>query len=85
LSFARLDDGSPLQSGQTRLVYRIKERGVQVGSGSFFFQEGYGVIFNGARFVEMRADPQTGETLITHLLDARREPILPGQQLNKAD
>ncbi|MDL2284525.1 GDYXXLXY domain-containing protein [Oxalobacter sp. OttesenSCG-928-P03] len=75
--FVRLDDGTPLQEKEARLLYRGKRYGIKIGSGSFFFQEGYGKIFETARYVELRASPN-GETLITHLLDEKRERIVPG-------
>lgn|GEM_PF-925041 len=80
--FVRLDDGTPLQDSQARLVYRGKKSGVRVGSGSFFFQEGYGKIFEKARFVELRAG-KDGETLMTHLLDENRQRIDPKPYLAK--
>jgi len=75
------EDGPPQENGPLplRLVYRGKRYGVQVGSGSFFFQEGHGQAYDRARFVEMRVDPE-GNTLITHLLDENRQRIEPGRQ-----
>lgn len=80
--FVRLDDGASLQPTEVRLIYRGKRFGSRVGSGSFFFQEGYGKIFERARFVELRAG-KDGETLITHLLDENRERINPKALLAK--
>lgn len=80
--FVRLDDGTTLQPAEVRLIYRGKRFGSRVGSGSFFFQEGYGKIFERARFVELRAG-KDGETLITHLLDENRQRINPKEHLAK--
>lgn len=74
--FVRLDDGSPIENSEVKLVYRGKKYSSRVGSGSFFFQEGYGKIFETARFVELRAG-KDGETLITHLLDQNMQRIDP--------
>jgi len=75
------EDGPPQGDGPLplRLVYRGKKRGVLVGSGSFFFQEGHGQAYEQARFVEMRVDPE-GNALITRLLDENRQPIEPDRQ-----
>lgn len=78
--FVRLDNGGPLEPAEVRLVYRGKRHGTQVGSGSFFFQEGNSGLFETARFVELRAG-KNGETLITHLLDENGRRIDPVRHL----
>ena len=72
--FARFDNGETLKEQEVRLTYRIKRWGIQIGPGSFFFQEGQGKLFGKARFVELRAG-KDGEVLFTHLLDENRQRI----------
>jgi hypothetical protein len=74
--FLRLDDGSPLPEGVARLVYRRRDNRVQVGPGSFFFQEGQSRNYARARFAELRVD-EAGNCLLTHLLDAEGKRIQP--------
>ncbi|MDL2315907.1 GDYXXLXY domain-containing protein [Desulfovibrio sp. OttesenSCG-928-A18] len=75
-----LDNGRELNYGEGRLLYRGRGRGVRVGAGSFFFQEGRGRAFAAASFVELRVDDATGESLFTHLLDNKKQRIEPGRE-----
>lgn len=72
--FSRLEDGSPMEQNEFRLVYRRKRRSIQISSGSFFFQEGYGKAYSAARFAVLRVD-EKGEALLTDLLDAKQQEI----------
>lgn len=72
--FARFDNSEALKEQEVRLMYRVKRWGIQIGPGSFFFQEGQEKPFGKARFVELRAG-KDGEVLFTHLLDENRQRI----------
>ena len=74
----RLDDGSPLATGEKRLVFRSGEYAVQVGSGAFFFQEGHGRVYEKARFALLRVD-ESGNCLISRLLDEQKNVIQPAK------
>lgn len=74
--FKRLDNGSSLAAGEKRLVFRGLEGEIQVSSGAFFFQEGHGKAYEKARFALLRVD-DSGNSLITSLLDERMEIIRP--------
>ncbi|MCK5725738.1 MAG: GDYXXLXY domain-containing protein [Thiotrichaceae bacterium] len=57
-----------LQKGEKLLLYRHRRRGVQVGSNSFFFQEGKAKNFESAKYGELRVDSK-GHTILVGLRD----------------
>ena len=77
--FVRRDDGSPLGSGEIALRYRLREGRVKFGSNAFFFQEGHGRDYAGARYGELRVSP-SGEVLLTGLRDASLAPLGPARR-----
>jgi uncharacterized membrane-anchored protein len=66
--FVRFDDGKPLAIGELRLRYRVREGDVKFATNAWFFQEGHGADFAGARFGEFRVAPD-GEMLLVRLRD----------------
>ena len=72
-SFARLDDGTPLGDGEIRVLYRRTStgwgrRGMKYAPDSYFFEEGQGPRFEGARFVMVTVG-ESGETVLVGLAD----------------
>ena len=67
-SFARRDDGSPLAGDEVALRYRVRDGRVKFATNAFFFQEGRGADYAGARYGELRVAP-SGEVLLTGLRD----------------
>lgn len=52
--FVALDDGRPLEAGEQRLVFRKRGDTVRLASDAFFFEEGSGEAYRGARYGELR-------------------------------
>jgi uncharacterized membrane-anchored protein len=70
----RLDEGTPLAADEVRLRYRIRDGAVQLATNAFFFAEGQGARYAGARYGEFRVAPD-GEALLTGLRDAQGRPL----------
>ena len=84
-SFVRLaKEGEQLQAGEHLLRYKGWGWNTQVGSGSFFFQEGHGRFYDTAEFAEVRVD-EHGTVLITHLLNAELRRIEPAENTEPAE
>ena len=64
----------PLMPGEQLLHYRVRDGRFQVGTNAFFFQEGQGEQYRGARYGELKADA-SGTTLLVGLRDANRKPL----------
>lgn len=75
-AFVRRDGGEPLAPGETRLRYRIREQRVKFATNAFFFQEGTGHIYVGARYGEFRVAPD-GDMLLAHLVSEKFERLGP--------
>ena len=73
------DPAVPLSGKQIRIVYRWNGRSPQIGSGSFFFQEGHGREYEAARYGDLRVDEQ-GNSLIVRLRDSSLEVIEPSRK-----
>ncbi|MFO1398211.1 MAG: GDYXXLXY domain-containing protein [Burkholderiales bacterium] len=73
-TFRRLDDDSPLAPDETRLRYRIRDNTVKLATNAFFFAEGEGARYAGARYGEFRVAPG-GDALLTGLRDRERKPL----------
>ena len=65
-TFVRLDDGSPLQADEFLLAYRLRGYEVTSAAPAFYFQEGTGHQYAGAKFgvFKLAAD---GKTLLVGL------------------
>jgi uncharacterized membrane-anchored protein len=66
--FVRFDDGTALKPGELRLRYRVREGDVRFATNAWFFEEGHGADFAGARYGEFRVAPD-GEMLLVKLRD----------------
>jgi len=73
-AFRRIDDGTPLAADELALRYRVRERQAKVATNAFFFEEGRGSDYSGARYGEVRVGPD-GDAILTGLRDAKREPM----------
>ena len=73
-TFRRLDDDSPLAPDEARLRYRIRDDTVKLATNAFFFGEGEGARYTGARYGEFRVAPD-GDALLTGLRDRERKPL----------
>jgi uncharacterized membrane-anchored protein len=65
---ATLDRNPDAQS--PRLRYRIRNREVWLGTNAYFFEEGTAGRYEKARYGEFRLDRESGEAVLTGLLDA---------------
>ena len=66
--FVRLDDGTPLATGEMRLRYRVRAGDVKFATNAWFFEEGRGADFARARFGEFRV-ADDGEMILVRLRD----------------
>ncbi len=73
---ADFDKGQPLQPQEVVMKYRSTAGGLNIGTPSYFFQEGHAERFARARYGEFRVDKK-GTALLTYLLDAQGQRILP--------
>jgi uncharacterized membrane-anchored protein len=73
-SFRRLEDGKPLSTDEIALRYRVREGRVKFATNAFFFQEGTGKRYEGARYGEFRVGAD-GEVLLTGLRGKDLEPL----------
>jgi uncharacterized membrane-anchored protein len=73
-SYRRLDDGRPLAADELLLRYRVREGTVKFATNAFFFQEGTGKRYEGARYGEFRVAGD-GELLLTGLRGGGLEPL----------
>lgn len=58
-----------------KLRYRIRNRGVWLGTNAFFFEEGEAERFRDARFGEFRVDRRSGEAVLIGLANAKLERL----------
>ncbi|WP_299999305.1 GDYXXLXY domain-containing protein [uncultured Cedecea sp.] len=65
-----------LQSQEVLMKYRLVRHRLQIGTPSYFFQEGQAKRFANARYGEFRVSPD-GTALLTHLLDEEGKRIEP--------
>jgi uncharacterized membrane-anchored protein len=73
---AHLDQGSMLKPQQVLMKYRLANNTLQIGTPSYFFQEGHAERFENARYGEFRVNRE-GTSLLTYLLDADGKRIHP--------
>ena len=69
-TFVRIDDATPL-APELRLRYRWRAGEPKFATNAFFFEEGTGERYAGARYGEFRVGPD-GESILTGLRDAAR-------------
>ncbi len=78
-SFSRLDDGSPLLTGEVRVLYRKvapvwRPAGLKYAAESYFFEEGQAARYEAARFVMVKLG-ESGDTLLVGLADEHGQQI----------
>lgn len=73
---AEFDQGQTLRPQDVLMKYHRYSNLLNVGTRSYFFQEGHAERFADARYGEFRVD-HDGTALLTYLLDAKGERILP--------
>ncbi|MGH7323291.1 MAG: GDYXXLXY domain-containing protein [Candidatus Rokuibacteriota bacterium] len=73
-TFRRLDDGTPLAPDEILLRYRVREGQMKFATNAFFFQEGTGRRYEGARYGEVRVAPD-GELLLAGLRGKELQPL----------
>jgi uncharacterized membrane-anchored protein len=66
--FARLDDGSPLLTGELRMRYRWRHGFVRLGSDAYYFQEGQAENYAAAKYGEVRLT-ESGDAVLVGLRD----------------
>jgi uncharacterized membrane-anchored protein len=66
--FVAIYDDQQIAEGQQLLRFRKRGESVRLASDAFFFEEGQGELYSGARFGELRVD-QDGDAVLTGLLD----------------
>lgn len=73
--FKRLYQGEDLASGEQLLKFKLADRWTaRISSGSYFFEEGRGQLYDRARFAELRV-AEDGTSLISGLLDENKQRI----------
>jgi len=73
---ARLSQGEVLKPQEVLMKYHLADRALQIGTPSYFFQEGHAERFENARYGEFRVGSD-GTALLTYLLDAEGKRIQP--------
>jgi uncharacterized membrane-anchored protein len=62
-------------AGTMEIAFRVRRGGVWLGTNAYFFEEGTGDRFDGARFGEFRIDRSSGEAVLVGLRDADLNPL----------
>jgi uncharacterized membrane-anchored protein len=73
-TYRGLHDGTPVASNEVLLRYRVRNGDIKFATNAFFFQEGTGRRYEGARYGELRVAPD-GELLLTGLRDKDLQPL----------
>jgi len=73
---AGLAQGEMLKPQEVLMKYRLANHSLQIGTPSYFFQEGHAERFEKARYGEFRVNSD-GTSLLTYLLDAEGNRIHP--------
>jgi uncharacterized membrane-anchored protein len=79
-SFVRIDDGTPLANGETRIKYRVRSGRVKFATNAFFFEEGSADIYQPALYGQFRVDAD-GELLLAAMYDKDLKQLAPAQGL----
>lgn len=61
--------------GGPEIAFEIRGGRVWLGTNAYFFEEGTGDRYSGARFGEFRFDPSSGEAVLVGLRDADLNPL----------
>jgi uncharacterized membrane-anchored protein len=76
-NFVRLDLGGPLNPGEMRFRFRIRNSAVWLGTNAFFFHEGDEERYRGARFGEFRVG-EDGDAMLVDLRNNDLQKMLRG-------
>ena len=73
-SFKRLHSNQALAADEMLLRYRVRNGSVKFATNAFFFQEGHGPSYQGARYGQFRAD-ERGELLLVAMYDGNLDKL----------
>lgn len=73
--FERIENGQPLGPNEIRVRF-TRNRQVEIGAESFFFEEGTGDAYSSAKYGELKVAAD-GSCVLTGLLDGQRRRIEP--------
>ena len=79
--FVRLDDGTPLASGERPLVFTVRLHRIVTAATAFYFQEGDASAYERAQFGRLKLDAN-GKTLLVALCDGNGRDIVPERLSN---
>jgi uncharacterized membrane-anchored protein len=77
--FSRFDAGSPLNSGEVVIRYRVRDGTPKFATNAFFFEEGSAGAYARARFGEFRVSP-SGDAILTNMRSDNLEILGPFEQ-----
>lgn len=69
-----VSSAADLRTGEVLLQFKTVEEQIQIGSESFFFQEGDAHIYETARYADLRID-EKGKALLIGLRDKDKKPL----------
>ncbi|HVY06490.1 MAG TPA: GDYXXLXY domain-containing protein [Burkholderiales bacterium] len=73
-SYARVDLGTPANSNEMKIRFRLRNDRVKFATNAYFFQEGTAQLYSKARYGEFRVDGN-GDALLTALRDEKLAPL----------
>lgn len=62
-------------AGSMEIAFRVRRGQVWLGTNAYFFEEGTGDRYDGARYGEFRIDPSSGEAVLVGLRDEGLNPL----------
>jgi uncharacterized membrane-anchored protein len=65
----------PKKSDERAIRYTTSRWSIEIGSSTFFFQEGKAASYDSARYAGYRLDPSTGKSILIGLYDQQRQRI----------
>ena len=77
--FSRLDDGQALKSNEIYMRFRVRNNMLKFATNAFFFQEGYGKYYTGARYGQFRVNKK-GDLLLVALYDKDLKKLGPPEK-----
>lgn len=72
--FSRIYSGEKLAEGERLLEYKVENNRLKIAGGTFFFEEGLGRLYEGARYARLVAD-ENGKALVSGLMDWQKRPL----------
>ena len=74
--FSRIDDGSKLNAGEVKMLYRKRGNKMKFATNAFFFQEGKAELYEAAKYGEFKV-ADNGDSILVAMLDEGLEKINP--------